>query len=301
MNSIALIVVSMIGQVLVDGQTCPTCPGGVCLPQTKAVAQQTPLANKDNPCPTYQWVKWMDGRLLLKRDGVIIGQYYVADQLYYPWDGVKNLPATKPPTNPMEETAVADWQVNGVGVHNISGGEVLTYGGRVIAKKQMAAAFEGKLTDDSDKGYMIILAKDEAKRGNVLADYQKLPEEFRNRYHLWMADPSHFTMQDRYNGKPRFFTEGDPSVILENSKGEVLFRRPQAGQVYRQGDMQDLMKSDPNYNPALDPGAPVKSLTDYLPKLSAQTWGYLGFGALVGFAALKRRKDDGPQSASVSD
>lgn len=305
MNALVLIMLSMIGQLYVE-PNCPNCINGVCVMPTYAVQVKAPI-KKENPHPTYAWKQWMDGRYLLQREGVIIGQYHAGDQLYYPFDGVKNLPAVKPPIDPpngrdafAENNLYAEWQVNGVGARNFSDSEVLTFGGKVIPKTKMSAAFEGKLTDDSDKGYMIIIAKDESKRNKVLQDYQKLPEEFRARYHLWMADPSHFLMQDRYNGKPRFVAEGDPTVVLQNNKGEVMFRRPQAGQVYQQRDMQDLLKSDPSYNPALDPGAPAKTFTDYLPKLSAQTWGVLGFGVLVGVVALKRKKDEnGPATASV--
>jgi hypothetical protein len=169
--------------------------------------------------------------------------------------------------------------------------EQITFGGKVIAKAQMSDAFEGKMTDDSNKGYVVIIAKDSANRAKVLKDYQTLPAEFRDRYHLWMADPAHFTMQDRYNGKPRFYTDGDPTILLQNNKGEVLFRRPAAGQVYQQADMRDLLKADPNYNPALDPGAPAKKLTDYLPNWSAQQWGYLGVGAFVGLLTYRKRKE----------
>lgn len=276
------------------------CPDGFCpipskvlqLPTSKIM--QTATAGDT---PRYTWEKGTtEDQFILRQDGKIVGQYWVPDGSYYPWDGRQNLRASKPPIDPpsgranfADAKAMAEWQVSGVQANKLLDEEVVTFGGKVIGKHKMSDAFAGKLTDDSSKGYLLIVAKDEVKRNKVFQDYLKLPEDFRARYHLWMADPQHFTMQDRYNGKPRFVTEGDPAVILQNHKGEVLFRCPREGHVYQQGDMQELLKSDPAYNPTLDPGVPAKTLTDYLPKLSAQQWGYLGFGALA-FVAYRRKQ-----------
>lgn len=275
------------------------CPNGLCPFPTKTVKVTTPQVSEN---ARYQWEKNANPDMyLLRRDGKIIGQYYIPDMAYYPWDGkgstqANNGPATKPPIDPPTGRAfvadaqpMAEWQIAGVRL-SPKQNEVITFGGKVIQPHMMEDAFAGKLDDDSTKGYMIIIAKDEAKRNKVLADYMKLPESFRSRYHLWMADPNHFTMQDRYNGKPRFPVDGDPSVVLQNSTGEVLFRRPRNGAVYQQGDMQDLLKSDPNYVKDNDPGVPAKTPSDYIPKLSAQTWSYVGFGAVSILFLLKRRK-----------
>lgn len=300
MYALVLAASSMMGQVMIE----QNCPGGVCPVQSQVFIQPSTIIRPSKilqatPDTDSRYV-WIEGsskdQYLLKRDGKVIGQYWVPDHNYHPWDGKKVLAACKPPIDPpsgangFTAATIADWQISGVHADKLGSEEVVTFGGTVIGKHKMEDAFNGKLTDDSSKGYFLIVAKDDGKRNKVLGDWMKLPEDFRARYHLWMADPNHFTMQDRYNGKPRFFTEGDPSVILQNSSGEVLFRRPQAGQVYQQADMQELLKSDPAYNPNLDPGSPQKTLTDYLPKLSAQQWGYAGFGAVALVIFLKRRK-----------
>jgi hypothetical protein len=215
-----------------------------------------PASGDDNG--KYVWSFFTETQSVLTKDGKVVGQWYYPEGAYYPWDGEKNLPVTKPPVDPPKHGSpssetMEDWQKNGIERQDR---DQTNFSGRVIDSNRIAEAFNGTLTDDSDKGYFIIIAKDKARRDKVLADWHKLPTNFTSRYNVWLAAPDSFSMMDRFSGKPRFFVEGDPTIELMQRDGTVLFRRPQCEQKYTPGDMQDLLKSDPDYKPELDPGAP---------------------------------------------
>lgn len=243
MNGLILCVAMICGQPVED------CRDGICFPEPAPQIQKK----------QYEWYRYSDIQQLLYKDGKIVGQWYIPEHAYYPWDGTKNLASCKPPIDPpgREIGQLEAWQKNGISARHDR--EQLSYGGKVIQPHRLHEAFEGKLEDDSGKGHLIIVARDQKVRDKVFVDWQKLPTEFTARYSVWMAPPDHFSMQDRFKGKPRFFTEGDPTIILEDKDGVVLFRRPRAEQRYASSDMQDLLKSDPDYNPELDPGLPTKA------------------------------------------
>ena len=225
------------------------CANGQCSAPAKVSA---PSQNAN-----YAWSAGVAGQHLLRRDGVTVGQWFEGQ--YYPWDGSKTLPACKPPIDPPEKNGLSkeqrQWCNNGISGLKLASDQ-LSFSGRVIKPGRLHEAFNGQLQDDSEKGYLVIIAKDSATREKVFADWKNLPADFTDRYLVWQAPPDHFSMQDRFAGKGRFFTEGDPTVVLQAHDGTVLFRRPQAGQSYKASDMQDLLKSDPSYNPHLDPGGP---------------------------------------------
>ncbi len=236
----------------------------------------------------YIWSFFTETQSILTKDGKVVGQWYYPEGVYYPWDGAKNLPATKPPIDPPKHGApssesVEDWQKNGI---ERPDRDQTNFSGRVIDPSRMAEAFSGTLTDDSDKGYFVIIAKDKAVRCKVLEDWKKLPTNFTSRYNVWLAAPDHFSMMDRYSGKPRFFTEGDPTIELMQRDGTVLFRRPQSEQKYNSADMQDLLKSDPDYKPELDPGAPEAESHIHIPVKTAVALLLAGAGVLL---VLKRK------------
>lgn len=244
---------------LTVGQTTEQCRDGFCpLPKTSAVA---PV---ESDCAKYQWTKTSEDQYILSRDGVTVGQWYVPDHSYYAWKDGKNHGPVKPPidqptgrADAAQARQFAHWQMNGINADKmLNDKEVICLGGKVIHSSMIREAFDGTLTDDSSKGYLVIVAKDEKARQAIQDEFYKLPADFTSRYNVWAAPPTHFSMQDRFNGKPRFFTEGDPTIILQQADGTVLFRRPQANQIYKPGDFQDMLKSDPNYKPVLDPGAP---------------------------------------------
>ena len=207
----------------------------------------------------YVWNFFSETQSVLTRDGKIVGQWFYPDGKYYPWDGVKNGAAEKPPIDPPAHGSkvgneLEGWQSNGV--ISRPDRDHTSYSGKAIHPSRIAEAFAGTLEDDSGKGYFLIISKDRVKREKVLADWNKLPVSFTSRYHVWMAPSDHFEMKDRWTGQPRFFTEGDPTIELMQRDGTVLFRRPQSEQRYNATDMQELLKSDPDYDPTLDPGAP---------------------------------------------
>lgn len=236
---------------LAYGEDRIECKDGVC-----RIVKSQELVSE---APKFQWIPSSADQVLLLKDGRTVGQWYVPDNCYYPWDGSKIGSACKPPIDPPKDgqvvAQVLDWQKKGVAVRPDR--EQISRGGKVYPTHKLHEVFAGaELDDDSGKGHFIIVAKSPEQRQKVFEDWQKLPDDFRVRYNVWMTPPEHFSMIDRFSNKPRFYTEGDPSVILQGQDGTVLFRRPQAQQVYKTADMQDLLKSDPNYNPKLDPGAP---------------------------------------------
>ncbi len=211
--------------------------------------------------------EWRDGtatQTWLFRDGVCIGEWYHQDGMYYPWDGTASGKAGKPPIDPPRRGAAAQvlqaWQLSGVDQSKIAESrEVVTYGGLPIDPSKLSQAFEGTLTDDSGKGYFVVIAKDQVKREAILAEWEKLPKDFRDRYKIWSTTPDATSMQDRFNGKPRFHMDNPNwTIVLETAKGKVLFRRPwSAEQAFQANDVKELLKNDPDYKPALDPGRPV--------------------------------------------
>lgn len=264
------------------------CPDGQC-PWVKKPAK-APAADVFSDYQ-FSWVQTTSDQYLLQRNGVTIGQWYVPNSTYYPWNG-KILPAAKPPIDPpagqkkvTEEMKL--WCENGIDRDHNYNGERLNFAGKQIHPGRLSEAFNGQLQDDSDKGYLVVITKDSAQRDSVLADWKKLPEDFTSRFLVWSAPPEHFSMQDRFAKKPRFFTEGDPTVVLQAHDGTVLFRRPQAGQVYKTADMQDILKSDPNYQPKLDPGGPSPASVFSLSTQAATSLTLAGAGIL---AFILRRK-----------
>ena len=233
------------------------CVNGSCLP-AKEVARVAAQADDK-----YEWIKQNEDQYILHRNGIVYGQWYVPDGQFYIKDQGRYIGPYKPPIDPPGRSTFSDearhWSQNGIS-SNYLGRDRLAYGGKVIHPNQLHAAFDGKLEDDSAKGNFVIIAKDQTVRDRVFADWQKLPTEFTTRYNVWMAPPDHFSMQDRFANKPRFYSEGDPTIVLQDKEGVVLFRRPQANQHYASSDMQDLLKADPNYNPKLDPGGPAPTL-----------------------------------------
>lgn len=233
-------------------------------PVSEADAGVPQVVTAESAQGKYEWSRFTDTQAILTKDGEVIGQWYFPDGQYYPWDGKKNLATCKPPIDPpgrgirpgAKNNEFEKWQT--AGVHGRQDRDRTSYSGRQISHDKIQDAFNGKLEDDSAKGYFVIIAKNQTDRERVLADWHKLPSDFTSRFNVWMAPPDHFSMWDRFNNKPRFFTEGDPTVELMAADGTVLFRRPQGG-VYHSTDMQDLLKSDPSYNPKLDPGAPEVS------------------------------------------
>ncbi len=278
----------------------PDCPDGMCLKSGPLVsgkdskkatvpAALTPGAYS-NDDGKYEWVQRSSDQFILSRNGVTIGQWYVPNHTYYPWNGKEILPAVKPPIDPpgtMRQT-IEQKHLLDTGVSRAEHDrEQLTFSGKAISPGRLSEAFNGQLQDDSDKGYLVIICKDAAKSEAVFQDWKKLPDDFTSRFLVWRAPPDHFSMQDRFANKPRFFTEGDPTVVLQSHDGTVLFRRPQAGQVYKASDMQDVLKSDDSYKPALDPGGhtPVSSFS-----LSPQAATSLMLAGIGGVVFLYRRK-----------
>jgi len=239
-----------------------------------AYAASFAMADDDGAAPApskYSWAFFTETQSVLLKDGQVIGQWYYPTGTYYPWNGVENQAAEKPPIGPPVHGAtppggIEDWRKNGI---NRPDRDQTSLSGRPINPSRMAEAFSGLLTDDSDKGYFVIIAKTQKQRQLVLADWKKLPTSFTSRYNVWMAAPDHFSMMDHFSGKPRFFVEGDPTIELMQRDGTVLFRRPQCEQKYRAADMQELLKSDPDYKPELDPGAPADTST--IPSFGATT------------------------------
>lgn len=228
----------------------------------------------------YEWKQENCDQHILYQDGHAIGQWYWPDGKYYPWDGKENGAATHPPVDrptrgpqSLLSDAIKKWCLNGVKQDKIKAGAYCSVGGRPIACDQIKDAFDGKLTDDSDKGWFTPIAKDDKVRASLIAEWNKLPADFRARYLVWDVPADNFSLQDRFTNKPRFVTEGDPSIILQDSKGVVLFRRPQGKAKYVAADFQDLLKADPDYKPELDPGKPTPTGID-LTALTKQVIGY---------------------------
>ncbi len=245
-------------KILLAMATCLLVAAG-CAPSSRAAAQ-TPLVSPsgETDMNKYEWSYYTADQALLSKNGVVIGQWYYPDSSYYPWNGTDNQSQTKPPIDPPgrgtpTQAGIENWQK--FGIPQTAPREQVSIGGKVVKPNQLKAAFEGKLEDDSAKGYFVIIAKDKGVRDKVLADWQTLPSDFTSRYNVWSEPPDQFSMQDRFSGKPRFCIEGDPTVQLMQKDGTVLFRRPQCEQSYKSSDMADLLKSDPDYNPKLDPGA----------------------------------------------
>lgn len=153
---------------------------------------------------------------------------------------------------------------------------------------QIGDVGDDKLTDDSTKGYFVVISKDAAKREAVLKDWEKLPQHFRDKYKVWSseaASPDHYLMQDRATGKPRFHVDGDPTVVLQDHAGKVMFRHPlRAEQVYEGAKTLDfLLRTDPSYKPDKDPGVP--SGVPGIPNLPPLVW----LGGAAGAVILIRR------------
>ena len=263
------------------------CPDGMC-PWVKKPMKVAPSIGSGHD-DSFSWVKNTSDQWLLKRNGVTIGQWYVPNNTYYPWNG-KILPATKPPIDPPSALKMTEEMKllihNGIDRpdHN---GERLNFSGKLIYPGKLAQAFSGQLQDDSDKGYLVIISKDQAITDSVFTDWKTLPDDFTSRFLVWRAPPDHFSMQDRFSKKPRFFTEGDPTVVLQSRDGTVLFRRPQAGQVYKTADMKDILKSDPTYQPALDPGGQPPAVSFSLSTQSTTSLALVGAGLLAIFLRRK--------------
>ncbi len=272
------------------GQGTPDCPDGKCW--VKPAAGQ-PLATvvADDTDHKFAWVQRSSDQYLLTRDGVTIGQWYVPHATYYPLNGA-TFTASKPPIDPPDRprlSAEAKLLIhNGIDRENFYRGERLSFSGKPIHPGRLSEAFGGQLADDSDKGYLVIISSDPSKANKVFEDWKTLPNEFTSRFLVWRAPAGHFSMQDRFIGKPRFFTEGDPTVVLQKKDGTVLFRRPQAGQVYKTTDMQDILKSDPSYQPKLDPGGPTPVSSFSLSPQATTALSLAGAGILAFFLRRKQ-------------
>lgn len=278
LNAIAAVILILLGQPVQPIQA-QDCPNGMCKPSTS-------LKVYDNTNARYEWSVGVAGQHLLRCDGVVVGQWY--EGAYYPWDGGKVLAAAKPPIDPPGGELTKEqklWCKSGTST-SFDGIERLNFSGKGIHPGRIREAFNGQLQDDSEKGYLVILAKDAATRDSVFQDWKALPTDFTDRYLVWQAQLDHFSVQDRKTGKPRFYTEGDPTVVLQKHDGTVLFRRPRAGQHYKASDMQDLLKSDPNYNPKLDPGGPA-SPSFSLSTRTTTTLALAGVGAIAFFLRRK--------------
>ena len=264
------------------------CPDGQCPWVKKPAKAPTADVFSDDQ---FSWVRVTSDQFLLQRNGVTIGQWYVPNQAYYPWDGRKIETATKPPIDPPGRGAMSSEMKaliqNGIDRNPTYTGERLNFSGKQIHPGRLSEAFSGQLQDDSDKGYLVIISKDQKQADKVFADWKTLPDEFTSRFLVWRAPADHFSMQDRFAKQPRFFTEGDPTVVLQTHDGTVLFRRPQAGQVYKTADMKDILKSDPSYQPKLDPGGPSPVASFSLSTQAATSLTLAGAGLL---AFILRRK-----------
>ena len=271
----------------------------VCTPNGCFFVEDPPAVQKAPPAfAKYAWQENAADKdmVLLRRDGKIIGHWYRPNQMYYPFAGGKNLAATKPPIDPPGRGAqatetLAPWQTSGVDLSRVNGKlEVVTYGGKTIPAEQLSAAIAGTLDDDSAKGYFTVLCADQRQRAAILAEWAKLPADFRSRYNVWASAPDHFSMMDRFAGKPRFHMDSSAWTIvlqapgLEN-KGEVLFRRPRSAEaVFDPQDIKDLLKADPGYKPALDPGSQPPTGTP----VPLVVW--LGAAGVVLFALSRSKK-----------
>lgn len=240
------------------------------------------FAKADDGQSKYEWKSVNDEQHVLYQDGHAIGQWYWPEGKYYPWDGEKNGEATHPPidkpTNGVQSLlsdAIKRWCLNGVHPAKMKSEEHLSFGGKKITSAQVQDAFDGKLTDDSSKGWFVPIAKSDEMRDLLIAEWNKLPADFRARYLVWDVPADHFSLQDRFSGKPRFHTDADPSIILQDAKGTVLFRRPQGKAKYVAADFQDLLKADPDYKPELDPGKPNASLSDHIRVVAQQVGDFL--------------------------
>lgn len=315
MRLLALLSLLIVGIASLFARPSSRCGSGGCVLITPLSAQRQaapPMTNEmrggsfvQAASPGYRWERVNEQQTILRKDGKIIGQWYHPNNAYYPWDGVMTGAKEKPPIDAPGSCSqcpancscgckagvpckcsqeLKPWQLHGVSVDKLAHREKVTYNGRELNAEELAQAFADSLTDDSGKGHFIVWARDQATRDKVLADWNALPSDFKDRYQVCAVPPDHFWMQDRFDNKPRFFTEGDPSVILTDPKGVVLFRRPQAGQVYQSPiDMQDLLKSDPSYNPKLDPGGPKLKIPS-LAKIPPIVWVGGGLLALLIFA-----------------
>lgn len=259
---------------------------------TVAFSQEMECSNGVCRIVKYEWRKLNEDQLILYRGDKVVGQWYYPNDAYYPWDGSKvgdkcEVPSGAPKKEPRVSEDMAGWCQNGVCSSKLNSlpDPVLSHSGKQIHHSKVVEAFSDA-DEGQSKGYVVIITKDDSKRNDLLSAWNSLPPKFTSRYNIWAAPPNHFSLKDRFSGKPRFFTDGDPTVILQNSGGEVLFRRPQKGQIYKDVNFQDLLKSDPEYKPELDPGAPDKQPVSF----GATAATSLTVGGLALLLMLRRKK-----------
>ncbi len=238
-----------------------TAAGPVWSPLT--IAAQSVIGQTAATPPKFEWKRANDTQHFLYRDNVLVGGWDHDAHHYMPWDGKRWGEECKPPLDaPSNLVGKTDdlpaWRLFGVDRTKLCPPheECFTVNGYPADPKKFYALADGTLADDSSKGWFVVIARDAEKRAKLLADFATLPKDFTDRYHVWAAPPDHFSMQDRFNAKPRYYAAGDPTFVLQDKDGVVLYRFPHvAEQVYRgPEDLQGLLKADPNYKPDLDPG-----------------------------------------------
>ena len=137
--------------------------------------------------------------------------------------------------------------------------------GKQVPRHEALAALQ--LSDDSTKPFVTFIGEG---RESLVNAFKETPESTKCRVNSYPADSWYV--------KPGFVTQGKPTVYIQNSKGEVLYRgdNPSLETI-----TTEVRKVDPSYDPSKDPNGGVSlDIKKYLPYLP---YGVLGVVAMLLF------------------
>ena len=251
---------------------------GQCGPNGCAVPMQV-VPMRQN---VYEWRETgLPNQLALYRDGVQIGNYYVAEKKYARLDGDtwttrEQGPPIPPPARAEQVGDVKAADPNyGLDLDKINRGKSYSVNGQLASREDALDAVAGKLIDDSGKMFLTVIGSKEDCAA-VQRDIDTAPalKGVRDHVHLKCYQPN-----DPMVAKSGFVVTGKPTIYMQapGSSGKVLHRQDE----YRGPDAlaEVVRKVDPNYKPGSDPDAnsPLANVKNLPPML----WVILGLGGLI--------------------
>ena len=257
------------------------CPGGSC-----------PLPARNNAPIRLEW-RFRDDepqRAYLFLDGRQAGGCDVERDQWRRFDSDNNIWSEPQAFSPRRHVGAAADAVPNFGIMQAKLNGSTSHhsiNGRSVSEEDAFAALQGKLTDDSQKLRLTIIGPEDKRRA-VLADLAINAglALLKDKVLVQSYDPSHWAVANA-----GFHTTGQPTIYLQAPDGKVLHRQDE----YRGPDKlaEAIRKSDPNYQPDIDPdlnkiNPPSASPSFDLSHIPGWCCGACAAG--IGFLILRRRK-----------